>query len=74
MNSRYAENAINCGALGADPASTARGIFSRWKNSEGHNRHMLYSFDSRITMAFGIAPKLDEDGFITSGAIFATGY
>ena len=74
LNSRYAENAINCGALGADPASTARGIFARWKNSEGHNRHMLYDFGDSITMAFGIAPKLDEDGFITSGAIFATGY
>ena len=74
LNSRYAENAISCGALGVDPASTARGIFSRWKNSEGHNRHMLYNFDSKITMAFGIAPKLDADGFVTSGAIFASGY
>jgi len=74
LNTRYAENAISCGALGVDPASTASGIFSRWKNSEGHNRHMLYDFDARITMAFGIAPELDEDGFVTSGAIFATGY
>lgn len=74
MNSRYAENALNCGAIGADPLSAARGIFSIWKESEGHNRHMLYNFDSRITMALGIAPKLDENGFVTTGAIFATGY
>ena len=74
LNTRYAENAISCGALSPDPLNTALGIFTRWKNSEGHNRHMLYSFDSRITMAFGIAPKLDDDGFITSGAVFATGY
>lgn len=74
LNTRYAENALSCGALGTDPLSTARGIFSIWKNSEGHNRHMLYNFDSQITMAFGIAPKLDKDGFVTSGAIFATGY
>jgi uncharacterized protein YkwD len=74
LNTRYAENVISCGALGADPVSTARGIFSRWKNSEGHNRHMLYDFDSRITMAFGIMPELDKDGFVTSGTTFATGY
>ena len=74
MNTRYAENVITCGALGSDPLSTARWVFTRWKNSEGHNRHMLYNFDSRITMAFGIAPKIDDDGFVTSGAIFATGY
>ena len=74
LNTRYAENALACGAIGADPLSTARGIFSIWKNSEGHNKHMLYNFDTRITMAFGIAPELDKDGFVTSGAIFATGY
>jgi uncharacterized protein YkwD len=74
MNSRYAENASDTGALGSDPKSTALGIFRRWKESKGHNKHMLYDFDPQIKMAFGIAPKLDEDGFITSGAIFATGY
>jgi|GEM_PF-5376465 len=74
LNSRYAENAKSCGALNPDPIDTANGIFTSWKNSAGHNRHMLYSFDSRITMAFGIAPKLDDKGFVTSGAIFATGY
>jgi uncharacterized protein YkwD len=74
MNSRYAENATNTGALGTDPKSTALGIFNEWKNSKGHNKHMLYDFDPQIQMAFGIAPKLDETGFITSGAIFATGY
>ena len=74
LNTRYAENAIGCGALSADPKDTANSIFTSWKNSKGHNRHMLYGFDLHIKMAFGIAPKLDGNGFITSGAIFATGY
>ncbi|GHU38691.1 hypothetical protein FACS1894105_12890 [Clostridia bacterium] len=74
MNSRYAENALKTGAIGADPKSAARGIFSIWKNSKGHNRHMLYDFDPQIKMALGIAPKLEENGTVTSGAIFATGY
>ena len=74
INSRYAENAIGCGALSADPKDTAASIFTKWKESEGHNRHMLYDFDRRITMAFGIAPKLDGNGLVISGAIFATGY
>ncbi|GHU88226.1 hypothetical protein FACS1894202_03980 [Clostridia bacterium] len=74
MNSQYAENAANAGALHPDPKNTALGIFSSWKESKGHNRHMVYDFDSQIKMAFGIAPKLDKDGFVTSGAIFATGY
>jgi hypothetical protein len=74
MNSRYAENAIAGGSLNTDPNSIASGIFNRWKNSAGHNRHMLYDFDARITMAFGIAPRLDENGRVSSGAIFATGY
>jgi uncharacterized protein YkwD len=74
INSRYAENAANTGALHPDPKNTARGFFNSWKASKGHNRHMLYDFDPQIKMAFGIAPKLDEDGFVTSGGIFATGY
>jgi uncharacterized protein YkwD len=74
MGSRYAENATSTGALGSDPANTALGIFSRWKGSKGHNRHMLYDFDPKIKMAFGIAPKLEDNGLVTSGAIFATGY
>ena len=74
INSRYAENAIGVGSLSADPADTALSIFNRWKDSAGHNRHMLYDFDSRITMAFGIVPKLDANGTVTSGAIFATGF
>lgn len=74
MNTRYAENAICVGALSSDPSETAKSIFTSWKNSKGHNKHMLYNFDSRITMAFGISPKLDENGLVTSGAIFATGY
>lgn len=74
LNSRYAENALTAGALSPDPANTALGIFSRWKNSKGHNRHMLYDFDSHIKMGFGIAPVADKDGFVISGAVFATGY
>ena len=74
LNTRYAENAIGCGALSADPKDTALGIFTSWKESKGHNRHMLYSFDPQIKMAFGIAPKLGDNGIVTSGAIFATGY
>jgi uncharacterized protein YkwD len=74
MNSRYAENASKMGALHPDPKNTALGIFRRWKESKGHNRHMLYDFDPEIKMAFGIAPKLEENGTVTSGAIFATGY
>jgi uncharacterized protein YkwD len=74
LNTRYAENALSTGALGPDPIDTALGIFSIWKNSEGHNRHMLHDFDPRITMAFGIAPRPDAGGFVTSGAVFATGY
>jgi uncharacterized protein YkwD len=74
MGSRYAENTLKTGALHPDPKNTARGIFSIWKESKGHNRHMLYDFDPQIKMALGIAPKLDKDGFVTSGAIFATGY
>jgi uncharacterized protein YkwD len=74
VNTRYAENALTAGALSSDPANTALGIFSRWKNSEGHNWHMLYDFDSHIKMGFGLVPVLDDDGFVISGAIFATGY
>ena len=73
LNTRYAENALATGALGADPIGTARGIFSIWKDSAGHNRHMLYDFKAEIKMGFGIVPKLDKDGIVTSGAIFATG-
>jgi uncharacterized protein YkwD len=74
INSRYAENAIGCGALNADPVDTANSIFTKWKESKGHNRHMLYAFDPHIKMAFGIAPKLDDNGTVTSGASCATGY
>jgi uncharacterized protein YkwD len=74
LNTRYAENTLATGALGPDPIGTARGIFSIWKDSDGHNRHMLYNFRAEIKMGFGIAPKLDKDGFVTSGAVFASGY
>ena len=74
LNTRYAENVIGVGSLSADPQDTAESIFTWWKNSAGHNRHMLYSFNANITMAFGFTPKLDADGRVTSGAVFATGY
>jgi hypothetical protein len=74
MNTRYAENAIGVGALNEDPADTANSILTAWKNSVGHNKHLLYKFDTRITMAFGIAPKLSDNGLVESGAVFATGY
>lgn len=74
LNSKYAENSLSTGAVKADPKDEALKIFTAWKESEGHNRHFLYNFDSRITMALGIAPKLDDNGYVTSGAIFATGY
>jgi uncharacterized protein YkwD len=74
INSRYAENAAAVGAIGSNPASAALGIFNIWKESAGHNRHMLYDFEPEIKMGFGIAPVLDDDGFVVSGAIFASGY
>jgi uncharacterized protein YkwD len=74
INSRFAENAVGVGAIGADPIGTAKAIFTQWKNSPGHNNHMLYNFDKQITMAFGIAPQLEENGFVTTGAIFASGF
>jgi uncharacterized protein YkwD len=74
LNSRYAENSLSTGAVSADPKDEALKIFTGWKESKGHNKHFLYRFDSRITMALGIAPKLDDDGYVKSGAIFATGY
>ena len=74
LNTRYAENALSAGAISPDPLDTALGIFQIWKESAGHNQHMLYNFSPHITMAFGFSPKLGADGFVTSGAIFATGY
>jgi len=74
INTRYAENVIGVGTLSNDPKDTALSIFNRWKDSAGHNRHLLFSFNANITMAFGIVPKLDDNGFVTSSAIFATGF
>jgi hypothetical protein len=74
MNTRYAENIVSCGSLSADPFDSAIHIVTQWTNSAGHNRHMLYEFKPRIKMAFGIVPRLDENGFVSSGAVFATGY
>ena len=75
MNTRYAENARSTGMLNPDPLRTANEIFTSWRNSSGHNAHMLFNFSSHITMALGIYPELSEDGTrVSSGAIFASGY
>ena len=74
INTRYAENGTGVRTLNTDPKAVANRIFTNWSRSPNHNRHMLYSFDSRITMAFGFAPKLNSNGSVESAAIFATGY
>ncbi len=74
INTRYAENITCYGAFTADYKSAAYGIFKLWKESPGHNSHMLYDFDTNITMALGFAPSFDEYGFISSAGVFATGY
>ena len=74
MNTRFAENALSVATLDPNPKAAASYIFLIWRNSSGHNAHMLYRFDSHITMAFGIAPRREANGNVTSGAIFATGY
>ena len=73
-NTWFAENIVGVGALGPDPVDVATSIFTKWKNSPGHNNHMLFNFDQQISMAFGIVPELEENGLVTSGAIFATGF
>jgi len=75
MNTRFAENARSVTSLNPDPRITANEIFTAWRNSPGHNAHMLYDFSQHITMALGIAPELSGDRrSVTSGSIFATGY
>jgi uncharacterized protein YkwD len=44
MNTRFAENARSVVSLNPDPRATANEIFTAWKNSSGHNSHMLYDF------------------------------
>ena len=74
INSRYAENAGGFGSLPRFESltDTASGILQAWQRSPAHNRHLLYDFDSHITMAFGFAPE--RDTVVGSGKIFATGY
>jgi hypothetical protein len=75
MNTRYAENAMSVHQLDPDPVKAANYIFSSWRNSSGHNRHMLYNFSPPIQMALGIVPELDSSGrSVSSGAIWATGF
>ncbi|MCL2801193.1 MAG: leucine-rich repeat protein [Treponema sp.] len=75
MNTRFAENAISVHRLNSNPAIAANYIFTRWKNSAGHNRHMLYNFSAPIQMALGIVPMLESNGRdVSSGAIWATGF
>jgi hypothetical protein len=75
MNTRFAENAISVHQLDPDPVIAANYIFTRWRNSAGHNRHFLYNFSPPIQMALGIVPELDSNGWsVSSGAIWATGF
>lgn len=74
MNTRFAENALGNHRLDFDAKKSAEYIFSRWKNSEGHNRHMLYDFDEQITMALGLDLQIENGRWIDSPAIWATGY
>jgi len=75
MNTRFAENAMSVMILDRDPAVTANKLFMGWRNSPGHNAHMLYKFSPHIKMALGIAPELSADGrSVSSGSIWASGY
>lgn len=74
MNTRFAENALSVHQLKSDPKEEAEYIFSRWRDSEGHNKHMLYVFDDPITMALGLDLQVEDGNRITSAAIWATGY
>ena len=75
MNTRYSENEAGSTRFNISPKEHAAVHFNRWKNSDGHNKHMLYDFDSNITMAFGIAPQIVRTGdWVASPAIFAAGY
>ncbi|MDR1065232.1 MAG: Ig-like domain-containing protein [Oscillospiraceae bacterium] len=76
MDTRYAENAHWSSGHSYDlnPQTAALQIFTNWKESEGHNRHMLYDFNENITMALGLYFELGEYGTFTTGAIWASGY
>lgn len=74
MNTRFAENALGKHRLDFDAQKSAEYIFSRWKNSQGHNRHMLYDFDEQITMALGLDLQIENGQWMDSPAIWATGY
>jgi hypothetical protein len=74
MNTRFAENALSVHRLDPNPVIAANYIFTRWRNSAGHNRHMLFNFSPPIQMALGIVPELDSSGRVSSGAIWATGF
>jgi hypothetical protein len=74
MNTRFAENAFSVHRLDPDPVIAANYLFTRWRNSAGHNRHMLFDFSPPIQMALGIVPELDSNGRVSSGAIWATGF
>ncbi|MDR0468734.1 MAG: CAP domain-containing protein [Peptococcaceae bacterium] len=76
MNTRYAENAFWSSGYNYyyDPQIAATQIFTAWKESDGHNRHILYDFSSDITMALGLYFRADAYGNFTTGAIWASGY
>ena len=75
LDSRYAENILSVHQLDSNPVKAANYMFTIWKNSSGHNEHMLYNFSPHIQMALGIAPELDRGGrTVSSGATWATGF
>lgn len=75
VNSRYAENIISLGMydIDTDAKTIATIFFEGWKQSSGHNKHMLYNFNDNITMALGLDLKI-ESGQLTSPGVWASGY
>ena len=74
MNTRFAENAASARTIDPNDArASADRFFSSWRESSGHNRHMLYDFSPQITMALGLDLKISNDS-LTSPGIWATGY
>lgn len=74
INTRYAENIFYFIGYPRRPKELAERIFEFWKESPGHNFHMLYPFSDKITMAAGIDIEMQEDGFVSLRAVRAGGY
>lgn len=74
INTRYAENIFYFVGYPRRPQEFAERIFMFWKESPGHNFHMLYPFSDKITMAAGIDIEMREDGCVSLRAVWAGGY